>query len=310
MNTTESNRDKLLYKVNALEEREIAVVLAVLQHFNNFITVVRNKDYLLKAIVNVPLNEDALLDLLNDSKSVLSPEDSIRWITKNLRASLWFSNYYQNHLIATIHFCVNESSNHVDYIITGIDCSFTILPPNPQMNLPYTPNDSTKPCLINNYNFNVEYKLKSINNAQALYYAIYTQHKYTDWIEVKNQDQLYWAVDYLSKAGMLIKPYLFMAQNNEEMFAQICASLDALDNYHDTNLQYTPSVNKKYFISNMRKAWSQKKFRDKQDMEAAQEHIFSRKYMHKLELLSSEHGVSSVDYLKHLIDEAFDSRKQ
>ena len=98
-----------------------------------------------------------------------------------------------------------------------------------------------------------------------------------------------------------------MAQNNEDIFAQICASLDAIDNLYNINYQYTPTPNKRFFISNMRKAWSQKKFRDKKDAESAQEYFLTRRHINKLKKLADEYGVSSKEYLQQLIDEAYDS---
>ena len=301
MNNNQSTKEQLLYKANGLTEREVAATLAILNQYHNDIVIIRDKDYLLRRLQQTYLDQGLLLVLLNDVKSVLVPEESSNWITKDLRASLWFYNYYYNHLTSNIHLAHNSLSNHVDYLITGIDCSFMLLNP------PIYSNDSEQLHIINNYNFGLEYKLTVINDTKRLYHSILTERKYTDWIDINDIDQLYWAVDYLRKAGMLVQNALFLAQDNKDMFAQICASLDAIDNLHNMSYQYTPTVNKKYFISNMRKAWSQKKFRDKKDAETAQEHFLSRRHMNRLKKLASEYGVSSAEYLQQLIDEAYDS---
>ena len=301
MDSNQSTKEKMLHKANELTEREVAVTLAILFQYHNDVVIIRNKDYLLRRLQQTSLDQESLLVLLNDVKSVLVPEESSNWITKDLRASLWFYNYYHNYLTSNIHLAHNSLSNHVDYLITGIDCSFMLLNP------PIYSNDSEQLHIINNYNFGLEYKLTVINDIKRLYHSILTERKYTDWIDINDIDQLYWAVDYLRKAGMLVQNALFLAQDNKDMFAQICASLDAIDKLYNINYQYTPTPNKRFFISNMRKAWSQKKFRDKKDAESAQEYFLTRRHINKLKKLADEYGVSSKEYLQQLIDEAYDS---
>lgn len=300
MDDSQSTKERMLSKIDDLTDREVAVVLKVLSQYNNEIIVIREKSYLYKRLNQILLEPDSLLVLLNDVKSVLIPEENIDWITKDIRASLWFTNYYKKYML-DIPFAINSLSKHVDFLITGIDCSF--MPLNP----PSRSNDSDQVHLINHYNFHLEHKLTTINNTKMLYRALLTERKYTIWIDINDQDQLYWASDYLRKAAVLVEFPLFLAQNNEDIFAQICASLDAIDNFHNMNYPYTPTANKKYFISNMRKAWSQKKFRDKKDAESAQEYFFTRRHMSKLKKLADEHGLSSKEYLQQLIDETYDS---
>lgn len=301
MDSNQSIKETMLSKVDELTDREVAVALMVLSQYNNEIIIIREKSYLSKRLNQILLDPADLLVLLNGIKSVLIPEESIEWITRDLRASLWFSTYCKNHLLTDIPFSDNNLGKHVDYLITGIDCGFTLL--EPQLSL----NDAEKIELINNYNFCLERKLITINNTKVLYRSIFTERKYTDWIDINDQDQLYWASDYLKKAMILVEPQLFLAQNNKDIFAQICASLDAIDNFHNISYQYTPTANKKFFISNMRKAWSQKKFRDKKDAESAQEYFLTRRHINKLKKLADEYGVSSKEYLQQLIDEAYDS---
>lgn len=303
MDSNQSTKERLLHKANELTEREVAIALAILLQYHNDVIIIREKDYLLRRLQQTYLNQESLLVLLNDVKSVLVPEESIDWITKDLRASLWFGNYYSNYLASIITFRNNNVSNNVGHLITGIDCFFISLNP------PTYSNDTEDIHLINFYNFGLEHKLAAINNTKILYNSILTERKYTDWMDINDLDQLYWAVDYLRKAGMLVQNKLFLAQNNEDMFAQICASLDAIDDFHNINYQYTPTVNKKYFISNMRKAWSQKKFRDKKDVEAAQDLLLNRKAKKQLLELSSAYGISSVEMLTNLIDSAYQDAK-
>lgn len=204
---------------------------------------------------------------------------------------------------------MNEVLNKPSHTMNNVGVNPTSL--NDSTNKQQTPetnhNDiktETKISILTQFNFAFESKSTFIVNAKILYNFIHTKREYTSWISNEDNNQLYWAWNYLDKAGVLIKPQLFLAQNNEDLFAQICASLDAFDNNHDLNYSYTPSPNKKYFISNMRKAWSQKKFRDKTDIDAAQDLLLTRKAKKQLSELSSAYGISSLEMLTDIIDTA------
>lgn len=309
MDNNQSTRDELINVVSKLTEREVAVALAILQQSTSSIAIIRNRDYLFRAIEQVYFSEDVLLDLLKDIRSVLLSQKDIGWITESVRTSLWFSHYYYNKLSTVIPFRNNSVSIYIDNLITGIDCYFHLLSQNIQMNLILDPNGATKPRLINNFDFGLPDKIQVINDAKALYNSIRTTRKYTDWISINDRDQLYWASDYLRKSGILVENKLFLAQNSEDLFAQICASLDTIDSFHNMGYQYMPTANKKYFISNMRKAWSQKKFRDKKDIEAAQDLLLTGKAKKQLLELSSAYGTSSVEILTDLIDTAYQNDK-
>lgn len=177
-------------------------------------------------------------------------------------------------------------------------------PKNNHTNIEAEAEAEAKISIFTQFNFALESKSTFIVNAKILYNLIHTKREYTSWIKTEDNNQLYWAWNYLDKAGVLIKPQLFLAQNNEDLLAQICASLDSFDNNHNINYPYTPSPNKKYFISNMRKAWSQKKFRDKTDIEAAQDLLLTRKAKTQLSELSRAYGISSLEMLTNIIDTA------
>lgn len=204
---------------------------------------------------------------------------------------------------------MNEVLNKPSYTMNNVGVSPTSFndSTNKQQTLENNSNDiktETKISILTQFNFALESKSTFIVNAKILYNLIHTKREYISWLRTEDNNQLYWAWNYLDKAGVLIKPQLFLAQNNEDLFAQICASLDAFDNNHDLNYSYTPSPNKKYFISNMRKAWSQKKFRDKTDIDAAQDLLLTRKAKKQLSELSSAYGISSLEMLTDIIDTA------
>lgn len=158
----------------------------------------------------------------------------------------------------------------------------------------------------------LENKTRYINQAKKYYYQYQTPFKQLEWLDQKDEQQLLWAQEYLCLQGLLLQPELFSAETSSDLYDQICASLDVIDNAVRFERRVVRnsegmSLYKKEIIRKMRNAWSQKKFRDKKDAETAQEHFLTRRHINKLKKLASEYGVSSKEYLQKLIDEAYDS---
>lgn len=151
-------------------------------------------------------------------------------------------------------------------------------------------------------------KSEFINCAKAKYSLCMTPKKYTDWLDVQNEQQVLWAQEHLYSQNLLIHPKGVLIDSLQNIYEQICASLDVIDTglNHNSTTYETPgmSLRKKEIIRKMRGAWSQKKFRDKKDAESAQEYFLTRPYMNKLKKLANNDKISSVEYLQRLIDEA------
>lgn len=156
------------------------------------------------------------------------------------------------------------------------------------------------------YNFATQQKIDFLNQAKMVYLRIMTSRKDTKWLDTNNEDQIYWAVEYLKEHNALIIPPLFHPSNIDDIFDQICASLDFMDSHLLELAQpYQVSMNKYLFMSRMRKAWSQKKFRDKKDVDAAQDLLLSRTTKKQLMKLSKVYKVSPIEVLSDLIDSAY-----
>lgn len=155
-----------------------------------------------------------------------------------------------------------------------------------------------------------ERKSEFINRAKVKYSHCKTLNKYLEWLDEKNEEQLMWAQEYLLSQGLLLQPNSLLIDNLDDLYDQICASLDIIDTglgYNSTTYEISGmSLEKKEIIRKMRGAWSQKKFRDKKDAESAQEYFLTRRHMNRLKKLASDYGVSSAEYLQQLIDDAFD----
>lgn len=362
-------KDKVLHDVMKLNEREIAVVLAVLAQHDPSIMINNDKNYLARIMSESFYKEDDFLVLLKNIPSLLVLEKELEWFKTNQRSSIWLHNYFFTSGNLLPNFRPNMNSNFIDNLITGFDCAhYQTVSSNSDSNPtglnsfpdqqysfqqssvatkysdlaidmnnvfskpnnigngfatgvtgPYdnrnnyssaeTDNkvvDSIESTpLLSNFNFALEQKSMFIFNAKILYNLIRTTHEYISWIDIKDENQLYWAWNYLNKAGYLIKPQLLLTQNNDDIGAQIYASIDSIDNQHDISYSYSPTAMKKYFISNMRKAWSQKKFRDKKDIESAQDLLLSRVSKKQLMNLSKSYGINTVEMLSIIIDEAY-----
>lgn len=171
----------------------------------------------------------------------------------------------------------------------------------------------------NSHNFNLrankqiqqfERKSEFINSAKDIYNSCRTPKKYIDWLDVQNEQQVLWAQEHLDSQDLLIKPKGFLTDSIQNIYDQVCASLDAIDTElgYNTTKYETPgmSLGKREIIRKMRGAWSQKKFRDKKDAESALEYILNRQHINKLKKLANDDGISSAEYLRRLIDKAFD----
>ncbi|WP_201583098.1 hypothetical protein [Psychrobacter jeotgali] len=186
------------------------------------------------------------------------------------------------------------------------DLQYGYRQPQQQQNLMSDDNNAYDQSPFFQFNFAVQEKINFLNQAKMVYIRIMTTRKDTKWLDKGNEDQIYWAVEYLKEHKVLIIPPSFHPSSIDDIFDQICASLDAMDSYlYKLHQHYEVSMNKYLFISRMRKAWSQKKFRDKRDAESAQDLLLPKASKKKLLELSNNYGISSVEMLTSLIDSAY-----
>ena len=219
-----------------------------------------------------------------------------------------------------IHILQNQPLQHFQYPVFGENGTFMGLrspsqyppppPPPPPSQYPPLPLPLPLPLQPSSsffeYNFAVQEKIKFLNQAKSIYTQRITPRSDTKWINKNDEDQIYWAVEYLKSHSALITPPLFLASNIDDIYNQICASLDSIDSSLPFSAQpYQVSTNKYLFISRMRKAWSQKKFRDRKDVDAAQDMLLPRATKKQLKELSEAYGANTVDVLCSIIDSAY-----
>ena len=184
------------------------------------------------------------------------------------------------------------------------------IPPRENYDTSSTSNRHNFTLNVNKHIQQFEWKSEFITFAKADYIHCKTLNKHLEWLDEKNEEQLMWAQEYLLSQGLLLQPNSFLIDDLDDVYNQVCASLDVIDTGlgHNSTTYETSgmSLAKKDIIRKMRGAWSQKKFRDKKDAESAQEYFLTKRHMNRLKKLANNYGVSSAEYLQQLIDEAFD----
>ncbi|WP_318466889.1 hypothetical protein [Photobacterium leiognathi] len=140
-------------------------------------------------------------------------------------------------------------------------------------------------------------KIILIEKLISEYNEIYKNDSIESWIEKNNKDKIIpWAFNY-------IKNELDQDIENE-LFNVLCLSdkhaviLSFFDSYDD--LTY-----KKYHISNMKKAWNQKKLREKNKDRKAYSFVMDKDIHKKLDFLSDLCGKTKNEVVQELIKEKY-----
>ena len=376
--------DTIKRKLIKFTNRQVYVFSHEMSHNQIKIAISDNLDYLINKIIKLNVTRKKFDICIEQSINMVVENEYIDWLTEDLRAAIWFNDFFDSSvknstpfkvhrrlisysnfttdLIRDFDTCyINDKDTHTKYysrspytrdivskhagrtqrygsssrerqrydkdlntyhindISTNYGSDLSSINDNALKELSILQGIDTfpredrkdRPRRTIDTTDQLEIKTKFIAFAKAKYISIKTPPKYLSWLNISDEQQLYWAVEYLESQGLLLKPYLFSAIKLKDLYDQICASIDAIDvsDTYDRGSIRELSLYKKDKLNKMRGAWSQKKFRDRKDTESAQEYLLSRKYMSKLEKLATENGVSNVEYLKHLIDEACENTK-
>lgn len=264
-------------------------------------------------------NHNKIDDIENFCKSRMIDESLFGWLRNDTRALLWMYAFYnyQSPFSDIPKSYVQASPSLFENFVYNIDVAYyspqqplftpTNLSPMPFGNFWFqdsVPLENLQTNAVAGFNFALTDKVNYLNLAKSRYAERKTDRKNINWIDKNNEDQIHWAVDYLKNNNLLLNVNGFLAYTNDDLYDFICASLDAIDTYIEfpINQQYLLSAHKQLIISKMRKAWSQKKFRDKKDVESAQELLLTTEYKNKLNKLAKLYNIDPIRYLKDLID--------
>ena len=184
------------------------------------------------------------------------------WLKDDERARLWFWKFLSNNL--TIKNDTKISLNYsidkglFDNIVLNMDLFYEI---SDYINSPHPLHENSK-IGTKNINFYKNEKEIFIINYSNIFIKNRTDDKYFKWIDKKNSDQLIWACSYLKNNGYLLDLDFFVANSSAKKMVQIQASIDAVGILESKDALLEISAEKSLFIDKMRRAWSQKKFRD------------------------------------------------
>jgi len=127
-----------------------------------------------------------------------------------------------------------------------------------------------------------------------------TPDKQIKWISAEDDVQLVWALEYLEKNRKVLR--VPKPANTKEYHAAVLASLD--------DLSYGHPSDKKLFMEQMKRTWSQKKFRDSGKAKKPYYLPLTIKTREKLEWLAENSGQKPADILEKLIQENYSKAKQ
>lgn len=197
-----------------LTPRETNLALYELSFNNIHIIVPNDLDYLKKSCKSIQLNDSAIDSLILKIKSNIIPEDSVSWLTNDLRALVWFSAFLK---LCQPSIPVESARNfYIDFeknFITAFDCFSFELTENVGMGKYY----------------HLDMKLRLVRMALTTYSSFKTKPRELDWLNESDEQQIMWAREYLENINLLLQPSLFYAINSSQAFAQVCASIDFLD---------------------------------------------------------------------------------
>ncbi|WP_041757584.1 hypothetical protein [Psychrobacter arcticus] len=148
--------------------------------------------------------------------TTLVPDNYIRWLKDDLRATLWFYSFL-------ILCCKWEFDIIMEH---------TVFPKDLILSFDLFHRAGNKNGFLCR-DFLLFGKKNIMKNAIYFYNNFKTNHKYLSWLDRKDQEQMDWAFDYLQEKELLINTPTFLPNNTKECYAQVCASLDALDLHSD-----------------------------------------------------------------------------
>lgn len=146
-------------------------------------------------------------------------------------------------------------------------------------------------------------KMDFLALAREKYVLNMASDKELKWLDKKNKKQIDWAINHLESKGLLWKPYLFIANNYEDKYDQVRASIDAFKlqiSRFSSDSKVTKSTQKEFILA-MRNSWYQIRSKEKDPEQL----MLNKAYTKKLRKLCDSYGVDSSTYLEDLIDEEF-----
>ena len=234
------------------------------------------------AIRNDKDPEELVNRIVNDCRDNLVPEEYLKWIDKkNHRLLIWCLN--------------NIHRPFPDEFDTSLKLPKRQMQPPNRNNFRVMPHEEII-TMIDIWPVNSQMKINYLSEKNKEWANYKTPDKQIKWIKQDDEVQLVWAWEYLEshrKDFIRSKP-----ANMTEYYIAILASLDEM------SYRYHPAE-KQIFIDQMKKTWSQKKYRDSGKAKKPYYLPLTIKTREKLDWLSENSGRKPTDILEQLIEESY-----
>ncbi|EOR09490.1 hypothetical protein F896_00982 [Acinetobacter genomosp. 15BJ] len=151
--------------------------------------------------------------------------------------------------------------------------------------------------LIDSINLSKDLKINQINQIKSLWANFESKDKDIKWLNDKNIEQVSWAWDYLKKTNNLV---FLPNQPTESLhrYFYVLASLDFMGFLKNSDA-------KQLFLNNMKKTWSQKKYRDSGKIKKPHHLPLTKNRHEQLKNLAEYFNKSIPDVLDFVIDKVY-----
>ena len=136
-----------------------------------------------------------------------------------------------------------------------------------------------------------EQKLLHLDNLRQDWVRVRTSDQDTKWLDPKNEEQMKWAWDYLTKQGKAV--FIPTPVTPAETHAAVLASFDRMSDGHPAE--------KRVFLDKMRKTWSQKKYRDSDNARKQFYLPLNKQAIKDLEWLTNERQQKASEIVEQLL---------
>lgn len=165
------------------------------------------------------------------------------------------------------------------------------------INLLFTDNYDYFLDIIDKLIFPKDVKNKQIIEIKNMWSNLKYINEHTNWIDIKNKDQLNWAWDYLKKSNKLA---LIPNQpiNDKQRYNYIISSIDLMGILSSVET-------KELFLIKMKKTWAQKKYRDSGKIKKPYHLPLTKDRHDQLKNLAAYFNKSTPDVLDFVIEKVF-----
>lgn len=248
---------------------------------------VNRKEGLKERLVGLDNLKEYLDDKIIQMQANLLPESEFDWLKKDLRRQV--SCLRALELGSHWHFSKLEMNKQpLDSIYSYIDNLFIVTAEG------YVP--ATLDCKAN-----ILANIKSFLNTNR------ESESYTRWLNINDKNQIEWAQNYLQRNGYYINNLNIDISHIEVVRDIVLSSLDTIYLLiYPTNYVSCMANEKLLFIDKMKRAWSQKKFRDASKTKSQYHLPLTRMTKTRLEKLAEVKGLSTTAMLDAIINTAYE----